>query len=59
MAIGVVGVVVALVCVWLFVKAVTFAVKMVLVTVALVALAVGIGIVTGKIEAPAGLLDAR
>ena len=59
MAIGVVGVVVALLCVWLLVKAVTFAVKMVLVMVALVALAVGVGVITGRIEVPPGLLDAR
>ncbi len=53
MAIGVVGVVVALLCVWLFLKAVTFFMKVVLVLVALAALAVGVGVATGRIDASA------
>ncbi len=59
MAIGIVGIVVALLCVWLFEKAVTFAVKAVFVLVALVALAVGVGVLTGKIDVPAGIIDGR
>jgi hypothetical protein len=59
MAIGIVGVVVAVLCVWLFVKAVTFFMKVVFVVVALGALAIGVGVVTGKIAVPPALLDGR
>ncbi|MND09169.1 hypothetical protein D3C83_322870 [compost metagenome] len=59
MAIGVVGVLVALLCVWLFVKAVTFVVKAVFVLVAIAALAVGVGVLTGKIAVPPGIVDGR